>query len=781
MAENLLPFRISSGLKNIIGRDLITDDYVAVFELVKNAYDARANHVIIEFSENKIVIEDDGKGMSKDDIENKWLFVAYSAKKEGTEDIETNEPINEDYRDKINLKRYYAGAKGIGRFSCDRLGNKLTLTTRKEGSEKTERIKVNWKEFDQDANKEFIEIKVKHETLLGEHIFANGAKHGTRLVISDLGGNWDRPKKQGLKKSLEKLINPFDSESIKLLENAEQVFSISIKDDSEKEKDLDVKYERDQVNGDVKNFIFEKLNLKTSQITTTIDEEGKGITIKLVDRDTLIYKIRKPNDTPLKNVAFHLFFLNETAKNNFTRTLGVRPLRFGSIFLYKNGFRIAPFGDPGDDSFGIDKRHGQSVGRTFGLRDLIGRIEIFGDENHEMFKETTSRNGGFIQNEFTEALNKCFWEYGLKKLEDYVYDITKNIKEDRKSENTNLLENINSKNEIFKLIRKEVEKEKGELEEIDRNFIALKAQALGSATKEAIENLKFLAEQYGDSSFLSYATQTSTEFERIQAEKEALTRKLEEEEAERKRAEEEKKRLEDELRIEQEKNTYLLATRRTMSKDADGLIHNIKFTANKIRAIVDNLVDKIQKGKVSDQEILQKLGNIHVHADKAMKISELITRANFKTNAQTQIIDIVKFTEQYFSLFNEMYEKDQMQFEIITNGASLERRIGILDLSLVFDNFIFNAEKAGASKMLVECYNPSASSLSIKISDNGHGVDKQFLGNPEKMFELGVTTTNGSGIGLFSIRENLRILNAKAHFIGNNDSLPGATFEILFP
>ena len=79
-------FRISSELKNVIGRDLITDDFVAVFELVKNSFDAHATDVKIVFdfddsTNDAIYIIDNGKGMSGKDIDNKWLFVAYSAKK----------------------------------------------------------------------------------------------------------------------------------------------------------------------------------------------------------------------------------------------------------------------------------------------------------------------------------------------------------------------------------------------------------------------------------------------------------------------------------------------------------------------------------------------------------------------------------------------------------------------------------------------------------------------------------------------------------------------------
>jgi len=63
-----LSFRISSALKNIIGRELITDDFIAVFELVKNSFDAHATMVTITFEEDRIIIKDNGKGMTYDDL-----------------------------------------------------------------------------------------------------------------------------------------------------------------------------------------------------------------------------------------------------------------------------------------------------------------------------------------------------------------------------------------------------------------------------------------------------------------------------------------------------------------------------------------------------------------------------------------------------------------------------------------------------------------------------------------------------------------------------------------
>lgn len=95
-----LEFKISSALKSIVGKDLITSDYVAIFEIVKNSFDAKATYVQITFEDDSITIADNGKGMSLDDIKNKWLFLAYSAKRDGSEDIEYN--LNNDF----NIKKH---------------------------------------------------------------------------------------------------------------------------------------------------------------------------------------------------------------------------------------------------------------------------------------------------------------------------------------------------------------------------------------------------------------------------------------------------------------------------------------------------------------------------------------------------------------------------------------------------------------------------------------------------------------------------------------------------
>src|SRR5690606_15034400 len=119
------------------------------------------------------------------------------------------------------------------------------------------------------------------------------------------------------------------------------------------------------------------LNIKTTQIQTFVDESG--LITELYDRGDLIYKIKE--DNPYHYIPdgsrIQLFYLNRAAKANFTRLMGVETVNFGSIFLFNHGFRIFPFGELGDDPFGIDKRKGQGHSRYLGTRELIGSIEIW--------------------------------------------------------------------------------------------------------------------------------------------------------------------------------------------------------------------------------------------------------------------------------------------------------------------------------------------------------------------------------------------------------------------
>ena len=161
-----LKFRISTGLKDIIGKELINNDDIAIFELVKNSYDAKANHVKIIFqdilgpvSKAKIFIVDDGNGMSFEDIKEKWLSVGFSDKKFQV----PKEVINK--KGITSKNRAFAGAKGIGRFSADRLGRFMSMYTRQQRTQKLNKIELDWKDFEHNQEKNFDSVNVNHSII----------------------------------------------------------------------------------------------------------------------------------------------------------------------------------------------------------------------------------------------------------------------------------------------------------------------------------------------------------------------------------------------------------------------------------------------------------------------------------------------------------------------------------------------------------------------------------------------------------------------------------------
>ena len=282
-----LSFRISSGLKNLIGRDLISDRYIAVFELVKNSYDAGASKATISFEQSddgteRIIISDNGCGMTYADIINKWLFVAYSEKK-------PQHRQQSSFRDKI--KREVAGAKGVGRFSCDRLGALLTLVTKTEQDKYANRVEVNWNTFELDDTEEFVNIPV-HYSITED--LPSGFKSGTTLIIEQLREEWDRDALLRLKRSLMKLISPDANEG-------ELPFDIELIVESERENDdktlkkTGINPDRDIVNGIIHNDIFEKLNIKTTCIEVNISPDGELISSKLTDRGEYIFSVVERN------------------------------------------------------------------------------------------------------------------------------------------------------------------------------------------------------------------------------------------------------------------------------------------------------------------------------------------------------------------------------------------------------------------------------------------------------------------------------------------------------
>jgi signal transduction histidine kinase len=772
-------FRVSSGLKDLIGNELITDNNIAVFELVKNSFDAGAKKVTIRFEniyegESKITIIDDGKGMDSNDLKDKWLFVAYSAKRDGTE--EENE--DEDYRNRIKLRKFYAGAKGVGRFSCDRLGEHLNLlTTKNKPNAKIENLIVNWKDFEEDQNKEFIDIDVKHKN---PKTIEYNINSGTVLEITGLRNKeeWNRDSFILLKEKLSKLIRPQIGKNQK-----DTTFKIilEVKEERKNDQTYITKCEQEKkepeyrqiINGEIKNFIFEQLDLKTTKIISEIDENGLTISTTLVDRETEVYCIKEKNPfSSIRNISTQLYFLNRAAKRTFTTKMGIEPVNYGNVFVYKNGFRIHPYGDPRNDMMGIDTRALQQYSRLLGTRNLIGQIDITSSDNDNL-RETTSRDGGLIRNQAYAELMKFFYDKALKRLERYIVQVTDwGVDDDDLKE----LNDKDVRNRLVKHIAN-ITKDDSILDiTYNSNIVKIVEDTEQSSAKALIKNFKRIASETENETLLKDAAKLEKKFLGYRA--------LDKENVD---LHKQKESIQTELEIEKQKNVYL-SVRRPLSEDAEKLIHSINFNLAEIDEKVVDMIDRINANHLSKSQLLKELGELKFFTEKSRKISEIATRANYKYDAEQQWIDIPTYLKEYLSIYNDIKkteDRNNKGVEVIVNDSSskLKKYISPIEIAILADNLISNSIKWKDSNkkttIQVDIKNISDDKIEILFSDNGQGLSSKYLKNPDKIFDLGVTQTKGSGIGLNSVKRTLAELGGKIDFHGNNvTDQKGACFKI---
>ncbi|HHQ4457402.1 TPA: sensor histidine kinase [Aeromonas hydrophila] len=789
MEDNNLGFKISSYLKSVLGKDLITSDLVAIFELVKNSFDARASKVDIYFHESEIIIADNGKGMSYDDLVNKWLFVAYSAKQDGQEDI--------DYRDAIQSARY-AGSKGVGRFSCDRLGSFLTLETRsKFDEEMTNKLFVDWNVFELDSKEEFKNIPVTYHRLKDSNLNEYcGHATGTLLKITGLRSVWPRSKLLKLKSSLAKLINPFG--------RSLSPFSIVLHAPSEladdhkkydeilnKDPENELKAHRSIVNGQVNNFIFSDLEQKTTWLNVTIDDENRRIVSKLIDRGQLIYKTSEPcHHAELLRTDFScdLFYLNRAAKHSFTRRMGVQPVKFGSVFLFKNGFRVFPIGEEGNDEFQIDRRKQQGYARYLGTRDLLGRIDVSGSE--EKFREASSRDRGLVTTDAYVELVDFFNKKCLQQLEMYVVGVSWRLKFDTDISDASFLEGDEARAKVIDVISKLVNVSDLKIEEYSPDILRIISNKV-SGFGNTIENLSKVAEKVGDIELVNQAKEAAMLYSEMQkaeaeaiafAERERQARLRVEREATQtdialRTAKDEIKKTREKLEKTTKRNLFLTSIQSRGDRDKlENLHHQILiYASNALHQIEAFLMQLKEPSFTPSREVVSnKFENLLLLTQQIVAASKFATSADFLMQSSEINESLSDYIEQYINRVCQPLHLNKINFYVNNECESFELTFKPIEISIIIDNLISNAEKAGANIIRVDMTR-SGNVMTINFSDDGLGIPKE-IDEWTDIFEKGITTTTGSGLGLYHVRQLLERMQGSINVL--NSTIDGTTFEI---
>ena len=738
-------FRISSGLKSIIGRELITDDFIAVFELVKNSFDAGAQRVDITFDDLRsesasLTIRDDGKGMDRTDILDKWLFVAYSAKKEGTE----------DYRDRIRTTRPFAGAKGIGRFSCDRLGIQLEMLTRTRADGPVQRVTVDWSNFEKSAKEEFVRIPASLGTT--RRVLAH-FRTGTVLRITVLREAWERAKLLKLRRSLEKLINPNrdiikDNFAIYLHVPGEVAADRNLSDDEPWQR----------VNGKIENVLFEALKTKATWIRVTIPSDGTTIVTRLEDRGRYIYEAVEKNSYDLKSIEIDLLALNKSAKLTFARRMGVPSVEYGSVFLFKNGFRIHPFGDERGDYWGIDRRKQQGQARFLGTRDLLGRVEIRGD-NPE-FQEASSRDGGLIQTPSVNALRLLVMEHALRRLERFAVDVIRYGNQDDapgeiRAKTLELLLGLTKRKELIDvhygpdaidILREASEKS---LLSVVSQFGRLAVENDDPRLLQDVRRAERRIRQLENARKEAEAEATRSAEARDEAERRALAHK-------RKTGVAEKTARQAERRANQvdSQNLFLQSVVSVDAENLLGMQHHIGIAAGTIQNYVQAMTKRIRDGKpVTTDMFVETLEKIALQASQIESSSRYATKAGFNTQATRITTDIVAFIREYVGNvcreFIVTTMGQPMGFEFLNADVRLVRPFRPLEVVVLIDNLVSNARKAGARRIRFGAVRNDRGGVTVRVGNDGVAIPRAYF---DKIFQMGFSRTKGSGFGLHHAR-----------------------------
>ena len=395
------PFTISPRVIAHLGEDLIKNESIALLELVKNSYDAYASVCKVDFHYHgnqlsRITISDDGSGMDRETIEKVWLTIGTDNKKK---ELEVGEG-----------ERVPLGEKGIGRLGVHKLGRKIQMQTHAQGSPLVE-VNIDWTKLETSETIDDFKATIEETVSLFDD---TDCQHGTKIIITDLKGTWDRRKIRQVYRDLTSLNSPFGSKNDTFrveittntnvfdgLPSAEEILQVAMYhvcctiDDGEI-TDFNYKFrpwpQLDRIQGRTVNALDEDDRHLLHRVEY-IDERGKTRT-RIETFSIGEYKIGKIHLEMAifeKDASvFSLMNMERTALNSYLK-------ENGGVRVYRDDVRVYNYGEKDNDWLSLDYRRILRAGGNIGNSLVLGAVSLDRRSSRDL-KEKTNREG-FIENE----------------------------------------------------------------------------------------------------------------------------------------------------------------------------------------------------------------------------------------------------------------------------------------------------------------------------------------------------------------------------------------------
>lgn len=403
--ENKLRFQPRARIIRTIGDQLISGAEAAVIELVKNSYDADANFVRIEFhpplqaGDGRISVTDDGHGMSLDDIRLKWMEPATSSK-------------TKNRLSKMKNRRMM-GSKGIGRFAAAKLGGTMSLMSTVDADDGLESVlipELDWSIFSDDHYLSDIAIDYLLQPGIGST--------GTTIEIRDLSETWTQERLRRLHVELRRLLSPLDPDQGDDFAIYLDLSGCTVDNSGFDGAALFEEASGTAHEGDESAEAGEKYRVLPFPLLKACDYELEGSfdgagsfsgTFQVrragrgPERIQLEFPFADGEETP-GPFSVHLFIFDREAdaiKSNMKAAgmgdLSAKEARhlldnISGVAIYREGFRVRPYGNPENDWLTLDTRRVQDPSLRIGHNQVAGYITIEAQDSSNLV-ERSSREG----------------------------------------------------------------------------------------------------------------------------------------------------------------------------------------------------------------------------------------------------------------------------------------------------------------------------------------------------------------------------------------------------
>jgi C4-dicarboxylate-specific signal transduction histidine kinase len=397
-------FRSRARLVSVLGEHLISDQAVGLIELVKNSYDADATDVTVEVlgiadpKRTTVIVRDNGSGMTLSDIENKWLVPAVDDKEKAKLRGERSP-----------LGRLPIGEKGVGRFAAHQIAHRLELVTRPKGGAQEIELVVDWDRFDQTSD--YLD-SVSLDVIERDPELFPGSGHGTRLTMRGARGAWTVRLVEKVQRTLRRLQNPLPDDRAgfrvhlncpeypeyenvdptEILDRAHYSFRASVSPNGECDFTYDCRHPA--------------IKARTVSGTQDLRELAAGE-----------LREREPQSGPF---WLNLYVWDRSREYLHTSGVSARELDAQSgVSLYRDGLRVLPYGEPGDDWLLLDQERIQAPADRIGNNQVIGLVMV--DQGQNLLLRDKTNREGLIENAafldlraFVRAAMKVFTTYWRK-------------------------------------------------------------------------------------------------------------------------------------------------------------------------------------------------------------------------------------------------------------------------------------------------------------------------------------------------------------------------------